>query len=117
MFKDDNFKTKCSVDKRGRPIKATSNENLKRYYDLESSESSDDDDSDDGSIDDNDSGESERNDHVMKPLEVDARFAVSDAKAKDFVSDETDGSPEEDEDEDEALDSGKYLSDVLPQFD
>lgn len=41
MFKDKRFKLEYLVDKRGRPVKASSNEQLKDYYDLHS-ESSDD---------------------------------------------------------------------------
>lgn len=41
MFSDDKFKVKYTVDKRGRPVNETSTENLRKYYDLESGESSD----------------------------------------------------------------------------
>lgn len=41
MFNDDKFKVKYTVDKRGRPVNETSTENLRKYYDLESGESSD----------------------------------------------------------------------------
>ncbi|XP_052767146.1 ESF1 homolog isoform X2 [Mya arenaria] len=34
MFKDKTFKMKYSVDKRGRPVNLTTNENLKKYYEL-----------------------------------------------------------------------------------
>lgn len=47
MFEDDKFKVKYTVDKRGRPINETSTENLRKYYDLEDSESSAEE-SDDG---------------------------------------------------------------------
>lgn len=42
MFKDKKFKVKYTVDKRGRPVNHTSTEDLKRYYELSSSESSSD---------------------------------------------------------------------------
>ncbi|CAG9786637.1 unnamed protein product [Diatraea saccharalis] len=42
MFNDEKFKVKYTVDKRGRPVNETSTENLKKYYDLESDNSSDD---------------------------------------------------------------------------
>lgn len=35
MFKDDRFKLKYSVDKRGRPVRLSSNDQLKRYYDID----------------------------------------------------------------------------------
>ncbi|CAH0398418.1 unnamed protein product [Chilo suppressalis] len=41
MFNDEKFKVKYTVDKRGRPINETSTENLRKYYDLESDNSSD----------------------------------------------------------------------------
>ncbi|XP_068633745.1 ESF1 homolog [Battus philenor] len=40
MFQDDKFKVKYTVDKRGRPINETSTENLRKYYDVENSDSS-----------------------------------------------------------------------------
>ena len=42
MFEDRKFKLKYTVDKRGRPIHTTTNENLRKFYDLSDSESSDD---------------------------------------------------------------------------
>jgi hypothetical protein len=38
MFKDKNFAVKYTVDKRGRPINQTSTENLKKYYNISSSD-------------------------------------------------------------------------------
>lgn len=43
MFNDEKFKVKYTVDKRGRPINETSTENLRKYYDLDESDESDDD--------------------------------------------------------------------------
>ncbi|VVC92163.1 unnamed protein product [Leptidea sinapis] len=43
MFSDDKFKVKYTVDKRGRPINDTSTENLRKYYDLDETGSSDSD--------------------------------------------------------------------------
>lgn len=37
MFKDEKFKVKYTVDKRGRPVNETSTENLRKYYELEES--------------------------------------------------------------------------------
>ncbi|KAK5643385.1 hypothetical protein RI129_007230 [Pyrocoelia pectoralis] len=48
MFKDKQFKIKYTVDKRGRPVNHTSNEDLKRYYELDSDESSIESDSEAG---------------------------------------------------------------------
>ena len=41
MFKDKKFKMKFSVDKRGKPINLTTDENLKKYYELSDKETSD----------------------------------------------------------------------------
>ena len=38
MFKDKKFTVQYTIDKRGRPVNQTSSENLKKYYDLSSSE-------------------------------------------------------------------------------
>ncbi|XP_043283835.1 ESF1 homolog [Venturia canescens] len=38
MFEDKKFTVKYTIDKRGRPINQTSTENLRKYYDLSSSE-------------------------------------------------------------------------------
>ena len=38
MFKDKQFRVDYTVDKRGRPVSATSREDLKKYYELSSSE-------------------------------------------------------------------------------
>lgn len=39
MFKDKNFKLKYSIDKRGRPVQQSTNENLKRFYEMSDSDS------------------------------------------------------------------------------
>ena len=41
MFEDKRFKLKYMVDKRGRPIQTTSNEDLRKYYELSSSDGED----------------------------------------------------------------------------
>ncbi|XP_052105857.1 ESF1 homolog [Mytilus californianus] len=55
MFSDKKFKLKYSVDKRGRPIQSTTDENFKKYYDISDSdddekekEEEDDDEEDNG---------------------------------------------------------------------
>lgn len=44
MFKDKRFTVQYTVDKRGRPVSQTSSENLKKYYDLSSSEEEEEED-------------------------------------------------------------------------
>merc|ERR1711862_624377 len=46
MFNDKNFKLKYTVDKRGRPVNTSTNENLQRYYDVSSSEEESNEDGD-----------------------------------------------------------------------
>lgn len=46
MFTDKRFKLKYSVDKRGKPMNVTTNENLKQYYELSDSSDIEEDGSD-----------------------------------------------------------------------
>lgn len=57
LFTDKRFQLKYSVDKRGRPIEQSSNENFRKYYEISTEESSDESGSDEKSNDLN----SERN--------------------------------------------------------
>lgn len=41
MFKDEKFTVKYTIDKRGRPVNHTTTEDLRKYYDLSSSEDED----------------------------------------------------------------------------
>lgn len=41
MFKDEKFTVKYTIDKRGRPVNRTTTEDLRKYYDLSSSEDED----------------------------------------------------------------------------
>lgn len=41
MFKDEKFTVKYTIDKRGRPVNQTTTEDLRKYYDLSSSEDED----------------------------------------------------------------------------
>ncbi|XP_011693870.1 PREDICTED: ESF1 homolog [Wasmannia auropunctata] len=44
MFKDEKFAVKYTIDKRGRPVSRTTTEDLRKYYDLSSSEDEADED-------------------------------------------------------------------------
>ncbi|XP_062585865.1 ESF1 homolog [Saccostrea cucullata] len=57
MFTDKRFKLKYSVDKRGKPMNTTTNENLKNYYELSDSDDSDDDNEDNSEDDSEDDSE------------------------------------------------------------
>ena len=50
MFKDKQFKLKYSVDKRGRPMKGTTDDNLRRFYEMSDSDD-DSEEEDDGEKD------------------------------------------------------------------
>ncbi|XP_071085342.1 ESF1 homolog [Haliotis cracherodii] len=60
MFTDKKFKLKYSVDKRGRPIQFTTNENLRKYYELS--------DNDEGDSADEDEGDSDGSDEESKMI-------------------------------------------------
>lgn len=47
MFKNEKFTVKYTTDKRGRPVNQTTTEDLKKYYDLSSSEDEDEDNDND----------------------------------------------------------------------
>lgn len=51
LFTDKRFQLKYSVDKRGRPIEQSSNENFRKYYEISTEESSDESGSDEKSDD------------------------------------------------------------------
>ena len=51
MFHDDKFKLKYSVDKRGKPVELTTNDNLKKFYELSESEAEDENEKKDDLID------------------------------------------------------------------
>ncbi|XP_064624049.1 ESF1 homolog isoform X2 [Lineus longissimus] len=50
MFEDKKFKLKYSVDKRGRPINTSTNENLRKFYELSDSNSEDSEESEEEEI-------------------------------------------------------------------
>merc|ERR1712227_183438 len=50
MFNDKNFKLKYTVDKRGRPVNTSTNENLQRYYDVSSSEEEEEEEASDKDV-------------------------------------------------------------------
>ena len=77
MFSDKRFKLKYSVDKRGRPANTTSNENLKKYYELSDS---DDSDSDDDEEEEEEESENE-NKHVESNTEKGKKSKAKTGKA------------------------------------
>ncbi|XP_047533514.1 ESF1 homolog [Vanessa atalanta] len=98
MFKDDKFKVKYTVDKRGRPVNETSTENLRKYYDLD--DSNDDTDNDDLVSDEDDdeaetkteeTGESvEKEDtHESKPGRFVTKLPSDDEESENEKNDQT----------------------------
>lgn len=69
MFQDKRFKLKYSVDKRGKPVNLSTDENLKKYYELSDQESS-------GSEDEN------RKDEEFEKFTNDSESAVRSQKKK-----------------------------------
>ena len=104
MFSDEKFKLKCSVDKRGRPIKATSGENLRRYYDMSSGDSSSGSDAEeDTDADENDTGDDE--DLPVKQQVDDPRFKLKQLNDSSGDKSEDDDGPDDDEYESENADN------------
>ena len=88
MFDNKNFKLKYSVDKRGKPINMTTNDNLKKFYELSDEEEDDDEEADKKDIEKSD----------VKKVKV--------KKSEEKVVEEDDDEDgEEDEDEDESSSS------------
>ncbi|XP_028133942.2 ESF1 homolog [Diabrotica virgifera virgifera] len=81
MFKDKQFKVKYTIDKRGRPVNHTSNEDLKRYYELSSESES--------SVSESESDEpAEVGRYVKRPTdEEDTELKVKDKSDKTLTDD------------------------------
>lgn len=90
MFGDKKFKLKYTVDKRGREIDLTSNENLKKFYDLKSDESESEEEN-----------ETNKEDRSKKNTEknIKSLFHGESKEENSFINDEK-SEEEEDEDDD-----------------
>ncbi|KAJ8731487.1 hypothetical protein PYW07_004651 [Mythimna separata] len=88
MFKDEKFKVKYTVDKRGRPINETSTENLRKYYEVDESE--------DSSSDEEDEEKSNVVDREKSPVLDESDGSVTDSGPGRFVK-----RPPSDEEEDD----------------
>ncbi|KAL5009090.1 hypothetical protein ScPMuIL_014671 [Solemya velum] len=71
MFEDKRFKLKYTVDKRGRPVNTTTNENLKKFYELSDSSENSSDDEDGDEDEDEDENESENKEVIKGRAEKD----------------------------------------------
>jgi hypothetical protein len=93
MFKDKRFKVNYTVDKRGRPITRTSNEDLKRYYALSSEDEDEDEDSEYENTDNNISDTPTQTNRDFKHREPDGPLRgspASDGLDKIEISDKND---------------------------
>lgn len=88
MFSNKKFKLKYSVDKRGRPVQSTTNENFRKYYDISDSE---------------DDGDDEKKDEVK---EEDEQEKIPQSKDRDSDDEDDDVS----ESEESGLGSGPDLA-------
>lgn len=105
MFKEDRFKLKSSVDKRGKSIVHEANEHLKSYYDLSDDEDEDDEDEDD----------KETKDDLASAKTNKKKSSVPDARGQDSDELLSSSSDESSDDEEEELDHnwGELDKDVL----
>lgn len=85
MFKDKNFSVKYTVDKRGRPVNHSTDEDLKRYYELSSEDESSNNDAKDkqsGSNEDEPKGELEAANEFVKLSKEVKKNPISDGITK-----------------------------------
>lgn len=97
MFKDKRFKLKYTVDKRGRPISRTSNEDLNNYYELSSGDS----DSEDEEADDDEASSKS----VLKKVAPSQAKVDKKAKTLSGSDDEVDSGSDDEEEGDEDNDN------------
>lgn len=124
MFQDKKFTVKYTVDKRGRPLNQTTTEDLRKYYDLSSSE-------------DEDASTSSENQKIKKKKKKKEKTRDTEKQSNDkrridltkkanlsFVrevpSDEeskTDESDESTDNESDSLDDNEDIEEAIPQLD
>lgn len=107
MFHDKSFKLKYSVDKRGRPVNLTTNDNLKKFYELSESDENDETEDENKKEDSpkteetkSSSIDSEEDDEVKFPKE-----AFEDSSKSESSSD-SESSDSDDDDDDSSDESG-----------
>lgn len=96
MFTEKRFKVKYTVDKRGRPERDTTDEHLKKYYDLSSSSSSDEE---------NDEADKEdrhrKNKQLKEVTKIVSRKTKSQKSAKKDVASSSESDVVDDDDDDD----------------
>ncbi|GAB6020676.1 hypothetical protein CHUAL_003345 [Chamberlinius hualienensis] len=93
MFSDKQFKVKYSVDKRGRPESTSTDEKLRKYYELSSSE----DESDDDESKSDNKAHAKSDDESENDEEKEIDYARGDGNLESSSSSEAESSDEEDD--------------------
>jgi hypothetical protein len=93
MFHDKQFKLKYSVDKRGRPVNLTTNDNLKKFYQLSSDEEEEDEN------DDTDVNIKNKANLKSKKIEQKGKTSKDEDDKEDIKEKETGSSDEEESDD------------------
>lgn len=106
MFSDEKFTVKYTIDKRGRPFNRTNTEDLKKYYDLSSSE---DEDASTSSVSKKDSEKKVKSTKEKKRSKKKSKEVKSKVES---VSDSSDKKNEDEKSRDDCLSSGEDLSGI-----
>lgn len=106
MFKDEKFTLKYTIDKRGRPVNRTTTEDLRKYYDLSSSED------EDVSVPSTSKKSSEKEVKDTKEKRKDKKSAKEVESKIDSARDSSDKKNENEKSQDDSLSSRKDLSGI-----
>ena len=107
MFHDGSFKLKYAVDKRGRPVNLTTNDNLKKFYELSSESENEEKDkkekeNNERSVESLKKGEEkETTESEEQSDEDDEEVGTAKAKAADQSESSSDSSSSDDDDDDD----------------
>lgn len=104
MFTGKQFKVNYSVDKRGRPVKQTSTEDLKRYYHVSSGESDSDSEKEDNKLIVKKSDPKVSHDIKKKLKDLNVDYARGEGNLLSESSSDDSGEDEQSEDENSDLD-------------
>ncbi|XP_024872474.1 ESF1 homolog [Temnothorax curvispinosus] len=107
MFKDEKFAVKYTIDKRGRPVNRTTTEDLRKFYDLSSSED------EDASVPSTSKKDSEQKVKDIKEKRRDKKKSAKETESKiDSVKDSSDEKNENEKSKDDSLSSREDLSGI-----
>lgn len=123
MFKDKKFTVKYTIDKRGRPLNQSSTEDLRKYYDLSSSE---DEDASASSTNERDSDKKEKkeakgtkkkvNDEEKTMTKIETSPVVKEVLNEEESEAESDESSDDESDEG-SLDNSKDIKEEISELD